>query len=104
MAHLSDGAQLSLPLAARHLSEILSDLNATRGAGFDGPEPIMFAEIAAWAALNGPLAVWEVRVLRAMDRALMRHHDQKSGRETPDPSRRASADHIKRVMRGMQKR
>lgn len=47
-------------------------MSAARGAGFGGPLPLAWADIAAWARLTDTrLSGYEVRLLRRMDAAFM---------------------------------
>jgi hypothetical protein len=53
-----------------YLWEWFVDLHGARTSSGFGINPIPYAEIHAWASLSQlSLSVWEVRVLRQMDRA-----------------------------------
>lgn len=67
--------ELDGPGCARELLYLLEwfgELSAARGSGAAGPNPISFAELAAWAALTGnePTAA-EVHILRRIDAAFL---------------------------------
>jgi hypothetical protein len=72
-AHFA-GGKLSLPEGAGLIWEMFAALHETRGAGFNGPEPIRFAEIQAYAVLmRWPLEARHVSLIRALDRAWLEH-------------------------------
>jgi hypothetical protein len=51
------------------------ELAVSRGAGMTGPEPIRWQEIKAWCELTGVrLEQWELRAIRAIDRAFNRSY------------------------------
>lgn len=63
----------AVPEAGVFLWRAFLELDGTRSFGANGPSPISFAEVEAWARLNGyPLRPWHVAVIRAMDSALIR--------------------------------
>ena len=67
--------ELDGPGCARELLYLLEwfgELSAARGAGVAGPNPISFAEIAAWARLTGAdPSPAEVQILRRIDAAFL---------------------------------
>lgn len=66
-----------LPLGLEHVWAWWCELNAGRRVGFDGPAPLAYADIDAWARLTSRTPEpHEIRLLMAVDRA-MRHPDGK---------------------------
>lgn len=58
----------ALPLAFAHLWNAFIELHQARGSSGFGPNPISYAEIAAYRAVTGAdLSPWEVKVIRALD-------------------------------------
>lgn len=50
------------------------ELDASRTANFHGPNPLAWAEIAAWSRLTGATPQpWEIDILRALDRVRLGH-------------------------------
>jgi hypothetical protein len=79
-AHFA-GEKLDLPEGAGVIWEMFAALHETRGIGFNGPEPIRFAEIQAYAALmRWPLEARHVSLIRALDRAWLEHAATGGGR------------------------
>lgn len=78
----------AVPEAGRLLWRFFLDLDGVRRFGSNGPEPIGFVEIEAWARLNRyPLAPWHVDVLRAMDAALIQQFGEELKRRQGDKGR-----------------
>lgn len=64
------GDRIDLPAGWEPFWRAFLDLSATRGVGFDGPAPITFAEIEAYARLMRlPLEPRHIAIIRAIDRA-----------------------------------
>jgi len=73
-AHLRTSRPVAVPEAGRLLWRAFHELDATRGYGQSGPQPITSAEIEAWCRLTRtPLEPHHVGILRAMDAALVKH-------------------------------
>lgn len=69
---LSTGKAVSVPPGGSLIWEWFSDLSATRSWHMNGPNPISYAEIAAYGRLMG----WSIRphhvaILQAMDNAFL---------------------------------
>ncbi|WP_425376508.1 phage tail assembly chaperone [Shinella granuli] len=63
--------EIALPREAEHIWEWFIELDRARQVGMVA-NPIPFAEIQAFAALNGVVMLpWEVRALRSLDYALL---------------------------------
>ena len=57
-----------LPPDAEHIWLWFLDLNAARGGGFGGPNPITYEAMQAWIALTGIIVrPSEIQALRAVD-------------------------------------
>lgn len=60
-----------IPAALAHLWDWFCELSAARSGNASGPNPIAYAEIAAWAGLTGRLvAPRDVRAIALLDQAL----------------------------------
>lgn len=58
----------ALPAAGAHVWTWFRELNISRGYSQAGPNPLAYAEIAAWAQLTQRVPrVWEVAWLRELD-------------------------------------
>jgi len=56
-----------------HLWRWFVDLHSARGSSGYGPNPIPYAEIAAWASLTGwPPSPWEVAIIRRIDTVFLK--------------------------------
>lgn len=83
-------ARPTVPEAGRLLWRAFLDLDGVRRFGANGPEPIGYVEIEAWARLNRyPLAPWHVEILRAMDSALIRQFGEEVKRQQGEKKRGA---------------
>lgn len=72
----------NVPEAGVLLWRAFLDLDGTRTFSAQGPSPIAYAEIEAWARLMGyALRPWHVDVLRAMDAALIRQFGEEIKRQ-----------------------
>lgn len=72
--HLADGGRARPPEAGRLLWRAFTELDATRTMHAHGPNPITMTEVEAWARMNAyPLRPHHVRILKAMDAALLEH-------------------------------
>lgn len=61
-----DGPEI--PPQMEHLWEWFLELHGARGYGHNGPQPISYGEIEAWASLcNKEPSQWEVKLLRRLD-------------------------------------
>lgn len=61
-----------LPESATHIWEWFLDLNGARHITEMGQSPLSFLDIEAWSRLTkNSLAVWEVKALKAIDRAFL---------------------------------
>ncbi|SCM70015.1 conserved hypothetical protein [uncultured Pleomorphomonas sp.] len=70
--NLKGGDRPRIPAGGELLWRWFSDLSGTRQAGFGGPLPITFNEIAAYARLFAiPIAPRHVAILKAMDAAFL---------------------------------
>ena len=79
--HLA-GGPLRVPEAGRLVWGWFVALSGARGYGFAGPNPIGFAEIAAYAALTRqPMRPDHVELLRALDATWLQH--QAGGSSAP---------------------
>lgn len=76
------GGRAAIPEAGQPIWSIFLDLSASRTYHMGGPNPIAFAEIEAYAALNRwPLAPHHVAFLRALDAAYLAFaHPARDGR------------------------
>ena len=81
--HLADGGRAQIPEAGRLLWCAFVELDATRTMHAHGPNPITMAEVEAWARINGyPLAPRHVRIVKALDAAMIEHfHNSQGGAE-----------------------
>jgi hypothetical protein len=78
--HVKTGERIDVPEAGTVLWDAFMQLDAAR-TFHAGPNPIGFAEIEAWARLmRWPLQPHHVRVLRAMDSALLATVEEKARR------------------------
>lgn len=86
-------ATVDIPDCAEHVWICFNDLHNARGAGFNGPNPISFPDIAAWCVLNGTrLKAWELLAIRALDRRLIDGPEKpKSGSNLFDDLKRMAA-------------
>jgi hypothetical protein len=79
-----DGPEL--PAWGRHIFAAWIDLHAGRGGNGMGPNPIAWADLAAWAALTGTEpSPFEVRTIMAIDRAWLEEQARTVTR-TPPPA------------------
>ena len=78
-------AKPNVPEAGRLLWQWFGDLHGTRTYGMNGPNPIGYLEIQAYAALmRWPLQSHHVALILAMDRAWIDHiNAQASGGSAP---------------------
>jgi hypothetical protein len=61
-----------LSFEVQHVWQLFCDLNRTRRAGFNGPEPLSYAEMLAWSELTGMrIRPWEIEVIMALDHEYM---------------------------------
>jgi hypothetical protein len=75
-----------LPAWGRHIFAAWIDLHAGRGGNGMGPNPIAWADLAAWAALTGTEpSPFEVRTIMAIDRAWLEEQARTVTR-TPPPA------------------
>lgn len=82
----------NVPEAGVLLWRAFIDLDQTRSFGQNGPNPVSFAEIEAWARLQGyPLRPRHVAVIRAMDSALIRAFGEEVKRQQGDKKAGAKA-------------
>lgn len=57
-----------VPALLQHLLPLYRELATSRQGGFNGPLPLTWSELLAWAALTAtPVSAWEARMLRALD-------------------------------------
>lgn len=69
--------QPELPESAAHVWDWFLELNSERTASMAGLNTISYSEIRAWAELeNEKLAVWEVKAIKALDRAFLNRKDK----------------------------
>lgn len=69
----ADISEIEVPEAGEHLWSWFWSLERGRACGMNGPEPLAYAEIEAWARLTGTeLRPWEVDALKAMDAVRLR--------------------------------
>lgn len=67
-----------LPAAAQRLWGWFAELDAARGSNGWGPNPIGWAELAAWQQLAGvQLTPWEAETLRTLDRVRLAQLNRK---------------------------
>ena len=61
-----------LPRDMAYLWEMFLSLNAGRGGGEGGPDPLSYVEIKAWCDLcEADLTVWELDILKRLDAAFL---------------------------------
>jgi hypothetical protein len=61
-----------LPPAVAALWEAFAALSAARGSNGFGPNPLTYADLAAWQQVHGvPLTGWEAEILLALDRVAL---------------------------------
>ena len=78
-AHLAGGPARP-PEAGAFLWGAFIELDMGRTLHMSGPNPIAYTEIEAWARLNRcPLGARHVRIIKAMDAALIEHAARKQG-------------------------
>ena len=66
--HLRTGQSGQVPEAGRLYWRMFGELSAGRTYGMNGPNPLTWADIDAWARLSGwPVKSHQIAVLRAMD-------------------------------------
>ena len=71
---LAGNQKPAIPEAGRLLWSIFVDLAKSRSYGANGPNPISFAEIEAFARLNRwPLQPHHVEIIRALDETWLKH-------------------------------
>lgn len=74
-----------------HLLAWFDQLSDTRGGTHNGPAPITFAEIDAWARLYGRrLACWEIDTLRRMDDACLRVYAEERAKRAAAPPKKGT--------------
>lgn len=57
-----------IPHVAERVWSAFNDMDKARGAGFSGPLPIPYTEVASWCSLTGErLWPWELAAIRALD-------------------------------------
>lgn len=79
-----------IPAALSHVWDWFCELSAARSGNGTGPNPISYAEMAAWSELTGrPLAPRDVRAIALLDQAFFteiaeqhRRRDAARARET----------------------
>ncbi len=56
------------PALLQHLLPLYRELATSRQGRFNGPLPLAWSELLAWASLTAtPVSPWEARLLRALD-------------------------------------
>lgn len=74
-----------LPPAAQHVFRWFLELAGRRGSGPVGPNPLGFADVAAWAALTGRSPrPWEIRILMVLDDCWLAALGPSEGASGPD--------------------
>ena len=76
--HLATSEPMNLPAGGATLWRAFLDLDASRSYHANGPNPIPYTEIAAYArCMNLPLEPHHVAVIRDMDDVVLTHYQKK---------------------------
>jgi len=85
--NLSTGRPVNVPEAGRLLWSIFCDLTVSRTSNGFGANPISYAEIQSYSAINRwPLSPSHIRIIRALDIAWLEHAASKAAKTTPEPT------------------
>lgn len=72
----------NVPACLEHVWQVFWQLNATRGAGMNGPAPICYSEIEAYMRLTDTkLYPFEVNIIKDMDKTYLSSVNEKTKKD-----------------------